>query len=106
MQRIQIGIIRKMNFHSLKCPLSRKPLLVRVTVQRKLHTFADSNSTYSGYALWNMCDSARHRVSFTLDNFERNLDTFSVLAITKSLSDSAVTVFLCCSHLFDCLQWK
>ena len=64
MQRIQIGIIRKMNFHSLKCPLSRKPLLVTVTVQRKLHTCADSNSTYSGYALWNMCDSARHRVFY------------------------------------------
>ena len=32
---------------------------------------------------------------FILGDHERNLDKFSVFAITESRSDSAVTVFLC-----------
>ena len=49
-----------------------------------------------GYALSDICDSERHRPNLTLGDHERNLDNkFSVLAIAESLSDSAVTVFLC-----------
>ena len=54
-----------------------------------------------GYMLSNMCDSERPRMIFILGDHERNLDKFSVLAITESLSDSAVTVFLCSWHLFE-----
>ena len=41
---------------------------------------------------------------FSLDDLERNPDTFSILAVAKSVSDTPVTVFSYSLHAFECMS--
>lgn len=84
----------------MMCHLSQKPLLLRVLVQRKLHTLQIS-TVYHVYMLSNMC-VRKIQNDFHSEDLECNLDKFSVLAIAKSLSDLTITVFWCSWHLFKC----
>ena len=83
-------------FCSLKlCHLTQQPFLVRVPIQWKRHTPTDYNSTS-----WLHAVEHRKRMIFTLGDCKRNLDKFLVLADARSLSDSAITVFLCSRHVW------
>ena len=59
-----------------------------------------------GYVLYSVCPLCAiqrdTQMMFTLGDHRRNLEKFLVLAIAKSLSDLAITVFLCSWHLFQC----
>ena len=41
---------------------------------------------------------------FFLDDLERNPNTFSILAVAKSVSDTPVTVFSYSLHAFECMS--
>lgn len=93
MDCIQFDISLKRLFFSLfktVCHLTWQPFLVTLTfpVQWKRHTSTDYNSISWLHAV-------EHRIIFfTLGDHKRNLDKFLVLADAKSLSDSAVTIFV------------
>ena len=103
MHHIQTNITQKMNFRSLKrcvCVWAGNHFLKKFPCNRNGRP-PQIPTVHRGYALSNMCDSEICRMIFTLGDHKRNLDMFSVLAIAKSLCDSAVTVFLCSWRLFE-----